>query len=350
MAGIDGRMRQAGRAAGELSNMHRRTLGKQGLEVSAIGLGCLSSPTSAAGQKEALTIPIIHRALDRGVTFFDTAEAYGPWENERQVGKALKRVRDSVQIATKFGYNIVPGGPRPYPSDSRPEQIRRVCDASLQRLGVDVIDLFYQHRTDPQVPIEEVAGTVGELVQAGKVRYFGLCEASANTIRRAHAVHPLSAVESEYSLWTRDIEDGVLPACRELGIGIVPFSPLGRGFLAGSATDPDALPPTDFRRDMPRWQGDALKTNRRLAATFRQIAEAKGRTPGQLALAWLLHQGDQIVPIPATTKLHRVDENMAAAEIALSREELAEIDAVLPRSAWAGARYDARGMATLDRS
>ena len=330
--------------------MHKRKLGRQGLEVSAIGLGCLSSPTSAAGQDEALTVSIIHRALDRGVTFFDTAEAYGPWENEKQVGRALKGVRDQVQIATKFGYNITPGGPRPYPSDSRPEQIRQVCDASLQRLGIETIDLLYQHRTDPQVPIEDVAGTVGELVQAGKVRFFGLCEASANTIRRAHAVHPVSAVESEYSLWTRDIEEAVLPACRELGIGIVPFSPLGRGFLAGSGTDLNELSPTDFRRSMPRWQGDALETNRNLVATLARIAEAKGCSPGQLALAWLLHQDAQIVPIPATTKLHRIDENMAAADIVFSDADLAEIDAALPKTAWVGARYDQRGMATLDKS
>ncbi len=330
--------------------MHRRKLGSQGLEVSAIGLGCLSSPTSAAGQEEALTVSIIHRALDNGVTFFDTAEAYGPWENEKQVGKALKGVRDKIQIATKFGYNITPGGPRPYPSDSRPEQIRRVCDASLQRLGIETIDLLYQHRTDPNVPIEDVAGTVGELVQAGKVRFFGLCEASANTIRRAHAVHPVTAIESEYSLWTRDVEDGVLPTCRELGIGLVPFSPLGRGFLAGSATSLEELSPTDFRRNMPRWQGDALETNRNLAAALRRIAEARGYTPGQLVLAWLLHQHDQIVPIPATTRLHRVDENMAAADIILTTEDLAEIDRALPKTAWVGARYDARGMATLDKS
>ncbi len=329
--------------------MHSRTLGRQGLTVSAIGLGCLSSPTSGSPVEEALTIGIVHRALDRGVTFFDTAEAYGPFENEIQVGKALRGVRDEVMIATKFGYHILPNAPRPHPSDSRPERIRAVCDASLQRLGIDVIDLFYQHRGDPNVPIEDVAGTIGELVQAGKVRYFGLCEASAETIRRAHAVHPLSAIESEYSLWTRDPEEAVLPTCRELGIGFVPFSPLGRGFLAGSGTDLAELSETDFRRNMPRWQGDALENNRRLVDTLRRIAEARGYSAGQLALAWLLHQADDIVPIPATTKLHRVDENMAAADIRLSPEDLAEIDRALPKTAWIGDRYDQRGMATLNR-
>jgi aryl-alcohol dehydrogenase-like predicted oxidoreductase len=273
---------------------------------------------------------------------------YGPFTNEVRVGKGLKAARDRVVIATKFGFKIVQEEGRPRGLDSRPEHIREVCDASLQRLGVETIDLLYQHRVDPAVPIEDVAGAVGDLVKAGKVRFFGLSEAGADTIRRAHKVHPVSAVQSEYSLWSRDIEKAVLPACRELGIGLVPYSPLGRGFLAGAGNDLDELAPNDFRRNLPRWQADAIGKNRSLVETLTAIARGKGRTPAQLALAWLLHQGQDIAPIPGTSKIHRLEENLGAAEIRLSADELAEIERAVPESAVEGGRYDERSMAMLN--
>jgi len=273
-----------------------------------------------------------------GVTFFDTAEVYGPFANEVLVGKALAPVRDQVVIATKFGWRIEGGKNLGVSSD--PARIRAVCDASLQRLGVEAIDLFYQHRVDPQVPIEDVAGTVGELIRAGKVKHFGMSEAGAATIRRAHAVQPVSAVQSEYSLWTRDVEKEVLPTLRELGIGFVPFSPLGRGFLSG-AVDTTALAEGDMRRSNPRFVGEALAKNSALVTSLQAIAADKGVTSAQLALAWLLHQWEHIAPIPGTTKLHRLEENMTAADIALTPADLAAIEAAIPPSEVAGPRYEA---------
>jgi len=329
--------------------MHSRKLGTQGLEVSAIGLGCMGlSYAYGAAVEEADALALLRRAVDLGVTFFDTAELYGPFANEQLVGKALKDVRDRVVIATKFGFTFAPGERRPTGVDSRPEHIREVCDASLKRLGVETIDLLYQHRVDPAVPIEDVAGAVGELVQAGKVRFFGLSEAGAETIRRAHKAHPVSAVQSEYSLWSREIEKAVLPTLRELSIGVVPYSPLGRGFLAGAGTDLDKLAADDFRRTLPRWQPQAIGRNRSLVETLTAVARARGRTPAQLALAWLLAQGPDVAPIPGTTKVARLEENLAAADLRLTAEELAEIERAVPETAVAGGRYDERNMATVN--
>jgi len=318
--------------------MKHRTLG-QGLEVSAIGLGCMGiSASYGPAMADQDGIALIRAAAERGVTFFDTAEVYGPFANEVLVGKALAPVRDQVVIATKFGWRIEGGKNLGVSSD--PARIRAVCDASLQRLGVEAIDLFYQHRVDPQVPIEDVAGTVGELIRAGKVKHFGMSEAGAATIRRAHAVQPVSAVQSEYSLWTRDVEKEVLPTLRELGIGFVPFSPLGRGFLSG-AVDTTALAEGDMRRSNPRFVGEALAKNSALVTSLQAIAADKGVTSAQLALAWLLHQWEHIAPIPGTTKLHRLEENMTAADIALTPADLAAIEAAIPPSEVAGPRYEA---------
>jgi len=318
--------------------MKHRTLG-QGLEVSAIGLGCMGiSASYGPAMDDQDGIALIRAAAERGVTFFDTAEVYGPFANEVLVGKALAPVRDQVVIATKFGWRIEGGKNLGVSSD--PARIRAVCDASLQRLGVEAIDLFYQHRVDPQVPIEDVAGTVGELIRAGKVKHFGMSEAGAATIRRAHAVQPVSAVQSEYSLWTRDVEKEVLPTLRELGIGFVPFSPLGRGFLSG-AVDTTALAEGDMRRSNPRFVGEALAKNSALVTSLQAIAADKGVTSAQLALAWLLHQWEHIAPIPGTTKLHRLEENMTAADIALTPADLAAIEAAIPPSEVAGPRYEA---------
>lgn len=330
--------------------MQSRKLGTQGLEVSEIGFGCMGlTGVYNAAMAEADALAVLDRAVELGVTFFDTAELYGPYENEKLVGKALKPVRERVVIATKFGFKIAPGARGPSGVDSRPEHIREVCDASLQRLGVETIDLLYQHRVDPSVPIEDVAGAVGELVKAGKVRFFGLSEAGAETIRKAHAVHPVSAVQSEYSLWTRDVETEVLPACRELGVGFVPYSPLGRGFLAGSANAAGStMNQNDFRRLMPRWQDEAMAKNRGLVETLTALARSKGHTPAQLALAWLLHQGPDIAPIPGTTKTSRLEENLGAAAIRLSADELAEIERAVPESAVEGGRYDSNGLAMVN--
>jgi aryl-alcohol dehydrogenase-like predicted oxidoreductase len=297
---------------------------------------------------EAQALAVLHRAVELGVTFFDTAEVYGGTTNEVLVGRGLKEARDRVVIATKFGFDLQDAARtgRPRGVDSRPEHIKEVADASLKRLGVEVIDLLYQHRVDPKVPIEDVAGAVGDLVKAGKVKCFGLSEAGAETIRRAHATHPVSAVQSEYSLWTRDPEREVLPTCRELGIGFVPYSPLGRGFLAGAVKG--GLPENDFRRGMPRFQPGAMQANLSLVETLARLAREKGRTPAQLALAWLLHQDPHIVPIPGTTKLNRLEENVAAAEISLSAEELAAIDRAVPETAVEGQRYDETGLAMVN--
>ncbi|MBQ1543968.1 aldo/keto reductase [Caulobacter sp. CCUG 60055] len=332
--------------------MKTRKLGKSGLEVSAIGLGCMGMSWAygpAADEKDA--VAVLHRAVELGVTLFDTAEVYGPYVNEELVGRGLKGLRDKAVIATKFGFDIPPGdGPRrPVGVNSRPEHIKAVADASLKRLGIETIDLFYQHRVDPNVPIEDVAGAVGDLVAAGKVRFFGLSEAGAQTIRRAHAVHPVSALQSEYSLWERGPEAEVLPTVRELGIGFVPYSPLGRGFLTGAVKDAESLGADDFRRTLPRFQGEALGRNLSLVEALTGLARQKGVTAAQLALAWLLHQGEDIAPIPGTTKIGRLEENAGAAAIALSAEDLAAIGAAIPETAVEGDRYDERGMAMVGR-
>ena len=328
--------------------METRKLGGQGLQVSAIGLGCMGlSWAYGPPPDEAQAVGVLHRAVKLGVTLFDTAEAYGPFVNEELVGKGLREVRDRVVIATKFGFDLT-GAPGPSrAANSRPEHIREVADASLKRLGVETIDLLYQHRVDPNVPIEDVAGTVGELVKAGKVRFFGLSEAGPETLRRAHAVHPVSALQSEYSLWTRDPEAEVLPLCRELGVGFVPYSPLGRGFLTGALKGPDDLAASDWRRTNPRFSGEALSHNLGLVETLTRLAKDKGCTPAQLALAWLLHQGPDIVPIPGTTKVSRLEENVRATDIRLSGDELQAIGQAIPENAAQGDRYDPRGMAML---
>jgi aryl-alcohol dehydrogenase-like predicted oxidoreductase len=324
--------------------MHTRKLG-QGLEVSAVGIGAMGMSMSYGpnpGDRDDM-IGVLRHAVDRGVTFIDTAEVYGPYDNEVLVGEAIAPIREQVVVATKFGWDIVDG--RMVGTDSRPEQIRRVADASLQRLGVDAIDLFYQHRVDPDVPIEEVAGAVGELVAAGKVKHFGLSEAGAATIRRAHAVFPVTAVQSEYSLWTRDPEAEVLPACVELGIGFVPFSPLGKGFLTGTVGTDATFGADEIRGRVPRFQPDNLRANQAVVDGVREVAAARGATPGQVALAWLLSRHPFIVPIPGTRRRERVDENAGATAVALSADDISTLDALA--AAVAGNRYDDAGMAMV---
>ncbi|GAA1940899.1 aldo/keto reductase [Agromyces allii] len=326
--------------------MHTRTLG-QGLEVSAVGLGAMGMSMSYGpnpGDRDDM-IGVLRYAVEQGVTFIDTAEVYGPWVNEELVGEAVAPIRDQVVVATKFGFNLVDGQMRGV--DSRPEQIRRVADASLRRLGVDALDLFYQHRVDPEVPIEDVAGTVGELVAEGKVHHFGLSEAAAGTIRRAHAVHPVTAVQSEYSLWTRDPEAEVLPTCAELGIGFVPFSPLGKGFLTGAVAADATFGAGEIRARVPRFERENLLANQALVDHVRALAETRGATPGQVALAWLLAQHPFIVPIPGTRRRERIDENAGATAIALSADDIADLDALVDRLGVAGNRYDEAGMAAV---
>ena len=328
--------------------MHTRTLG-QDLRVSAIGLGAMGMSQSYGpnpGDREAM-IGVLRGAVEHGVTFFDTAEVYGPYVNEELVGDALAPLRGQVVIATKFGWRIEDG--RSVGLDSRPEQITRVADASLRRLRVDTIDLFYQHRVDPGVPIEDVAGTVGELVAAGKVRHFGLSEAAADTIRRAHVVHPVTAVQSEYSLWTRDPEPQVLPTCAELGIGFVPFSPLGKGFLTGTVTASTEFTAGDIRATIPRFTTDNRATNQALVDHVARLAHAKNATPGQIALAWLLAQHPWIVPIPGTRRLERVEENAAATGVPLSADELADLDELAARIGVQGNRYNEQHMSLVGR-
>jgi len=324
--------------------MHTRKLG-QGLEVSAVGIGAMGMSMSYGpnpGDRDDM-IGVLRYAVEQGVTFIDTAEVYGPYDNEVLVGEAIAPIRDEVVVATKFGWNIVDG--RMQGTDSRPEQIRRVADASLQRLGVDAIDLFYQHRVDPDVPIEEVAGAVAELVRAGKVKHFGLSEAGAQTIRRAHAVFPVTAVQSEYSLWTRDPEAEVLPTLAELGIGFVPFSPLGKGFLTGTVSADATFDPTEIRGRVPRFQPDNLRANQAIVDGVREIAAARGATAGQVALAWLLSRHPFIVPIPGTRRRERVDENAGSTAVALSADDIAVLDALA--ATVAGNRYDDAGMAMV---
>jgi aryl-alcohol dehydrogenase-like predicted oxidoreductase len=316
--------------------MQQRQLGRSGLAVSALGLGCMgmSHGYFPLPDRSAM-VSLLRAAVDRGVTFFDTAEIYGPYVNEELVGEALAPVRERVVIATKFGFKVesMPG------VDSRPERIRQVADASLRRLRTDTIDLFYQHRPDPNVPIEDVAGTVKELIREGKVRHFGLSESDAATVRRAHAVQPVAALQSEYSLWTRDVEAEILPTLEELGIGLVPFSPLGRGYLTGAIDETTPLQERDFRSTLPRFTPEARKANAALVELLKAMAVRKNATPAQIALAWLLAQKPWIVPIPGTTKLHRLEENLAAAQLTLTPAELAEIRSAAERIPVQGARY-----------
>jgi aryl-alcohol dehydrogenase-like predicted oxidoreductase len=330
--------------------MRQRTLG-QGLEVSAIGFGCMGLSHGYDGAPpRAEGVQLIRAAVDRGVTFFDTAEVYGPFVNEELLGEALKPVRDRVVIATKFGFDISAGGGRQSGFNSRPDHIRAVCDASLKRLGVETIDLLYQHRVDPDVPIEEVAGTVRDLIAQGKVRHFGLSEPGVETARRAHAVQPVTAIQSEYSLWTRDPErNGILDLCGELDIGFVPFSPLGRGFLTGAIPADAQFSKGDIRATLPRFSVEAMQANQALVEAVRRLAVAKGATPAQIALAWVLAQRPFIVPIPGTTKLHRLEENLAAADIELSLDELAAINAALADIPVEGERYGKTMMAAVGR-
>jgi aryl-alcohol dehydrogenase-like predicted oxidoreductase len=328
--------------------MNRRTLGSQGLEVSAEGLGCMGMTWAYGAGDEQSGVETIHRALELGVTFLDTAEIYGPHDNEELVGRAVAGRRDEVEIATKFGFLIDPSDPYRRGVDGSPENVRRACDGSLQRLGTDHIDLYYQHRIDPNVPIEETVGAMGELVVAGKVRYIGLSEASAETIRRAHQTHPVTAVQSEYSLWTRDPEGEVLPTLRELGIGLVAYSPLGRGFLTGAIRSLDDLAEDDWRRSNPRFQEEALQENLRLADRVGELAEAIGATPAQVALAWVLTKGEDVVPIPGTKNPTRLEENAAATDLPLSEEQIAELDTAVSPDAVRGSRYDDSGMALLN--
>jgi aryl-alcohol dehydrogenase-like predicted oxidoreductase len=328
--------------------MTRRTLGNQGFEVSAEGLGCMGMTWAYGRGDEQSGLETIHRALELGVTFLDTAEVYGPHANEQLVGRAIAGRRDEVEIATKFGFVIDPENPTARRVDGSPENVHRACDASLRRLGVDHIDLYYQHRVDPDVPIEETVGAMSELVQAGKVRYIGLSEAAAETIRRAHATYPLTAVQVEYSLWTRDPEDEVLPALRELGIGLVAYSPLGRGFLTGRIRSMDDLAENDWRRTNPRFQEDALRKNMQLADRVRELADQLSITPAQLALAWVLAKGDDIVPIPGTKRRTYLEENVGAAEVELSDDDIATLDDAVSPGAVAGTRYAERDMALLN--
>ena len=327
-----------------------RKLGTQGLTVSALGLGCMGMSQSygtAAERDERESIATIHRAVELGVTFFDTAEVYGPFTNESLVARALKGRRDRVIIATKFGFRIESGVN--VGVDSRPERIRAAVEGSLRRLATDRIDLLYQHRVDPSVPIEDVVGVMAELIREGKVRFLGLSEAGEETIRRAHAVHPISALQSEYSLWERNLEPRIIPLLRELGIGLVPFAPLGRGFLTGAVKRAEEYPEGDFRRHDPRYQGANFDANLRAASAVHELASKKGVSPGQIALAWLLHKGPDVVPIPGTKRRKYLEENVAAADVSLARAEMATLDAALAAEKVSGPRYGEKLMAQVDR-
>ena len=327
------------RLAVRLLHVESRALGAQGLVVSALGLGCMGMSEFYGPGDEAESIATIHRALELGVDFLDTADVYGPFTNEELVGRAIAGRRDEVVLATKFGIVRRLDDPDYRSVSGRPEYVRRSCEDSLRRLGVDYVDLYYQHRVDLEVPIEETVGAMSQLVREGKVRHVGLSEASAETIRRAHAVHPLAAVQSEYSLWSRQLEDAVLPTLRELGIGLVAYSPLGRGFLTGTIASLDGLADNDYRRKTPRFQGEYLVRNLELLEAVRALAAEKGATPGQLALAWVLAQGPDVVPIPGTKRRAYLEENVAAAVMELSPTELARLEKAMPQAAVAGERY-----------
>jgi len=320
-----------------MSIMQRRKLGRQGLTVSELGLGCMGMSEFYGPRDDTESIATLHRAVELGIDFFDTSDMYGPYHNEELVGRVLKPIRDRVIIATKFGIVRHPDGRREI--NGRPEYVRSACDASLKRLGIDHIDLYYQHRVDRTVPIEDTVGAMADLVKAGKVRYLGLSEASAKTIRRAAATHPISAVQSEYSLWSRDLENEVIPTLRELGIGLVAYSPLGRGFLSGEFKSPDDFPPNDFRRLNPRFQGENFKRNLAVVERVKEIAQKKHFTPSQLALAWALARGSDIVPIPGTKRRKYLEENAAAVEIQLTENDLRRIEEVAPKGFAAGDRY-----------
>ncbi|MCO7264372.1 aldo/keto reductase [Dickeya zeae] len=331
--------------------MQQRKLGPQGPTVSALGLGCMGmSDFYSTRQDENEAIATLHRALELGVTLLDTADMYGPHTNEILVGQAIKGKRDQVFLATKFGILRDPTNPALRGVCGRPEYIRQAVEGSLTRLGVDVIDLYYQHRIDPAVPIEESVGALADLVKAGKIRYIGLSEASAATLERAHRVHPITALQSEYSLWTRDVEAEILPTCRRLGIGFVPYSPLGRGFLTGAITHPDALSADDFRRSNPRFSDENFAKNLQLVEKITQMAQEKAATPSQLALAWVMAQDEHIVPIPGTKRRRYLEENIGAQSIALTPHELDEINAIFPPHVAAGERYGREGMATIDNA
>ncbi|HYR53040.1 MAG TPA: aldo/keto reductase [Candidatus Dormibacteraeota bacterium] len=331
--------------------MQKRKLGKSGLEVSAIGLGCMGMSFAYGTPEERderESIATIHRAMELGVTFFDTAEAYGPYTNEELLARALQGKRDRVIIATKFGFKFDEKGAIAG-VDSRPEHIREVVEGSLRRLKTDHIDLLYQHRVDPTVPIEDVVGVMAALVREGKVRYLGLSEAGEGTIRRAHAVHPIAALQSEYSLWERNLEPRIVPLLRELGIGLVPFAPLGRGFLTGSVKRAEEYPEGDVRRGDPRYQGENFEANMRAASAVRELGARKGVTAGQIALAWLLHKGQDIVPIPGSKRRQHLEENVGAAAVSLTAEEVALLDAALTPDKVSGPRYNEKGMTMVDR-
>jgi aryl-alcohol dehydrogenase-like predicted oxidoreductase len=330
-------------------SLKTRKLGTQGLEVSAIGLGCMPMSQSYGPADQDEAIRTLHRSIDLGCTFFDTAEVYGPHTNEDLLGRAFKGRRSEVTIGTKFGFKIVEGKQRGAETTSRPEDIRKAVEGSLKRLQTDHIDLLYQHRVDRNVPMEDVAGTVGELVKEGKVKYFGLSEAGITNIRKAHAVFPVSALQSEYSLWERNLEPEIIPVLRELGIGLVPFSPLGRGFLTGKVVRAEEYPENDHRRNDPRYQGANFDENVKAAEIVHAVARDHNATPGQIALAWLLHQGDDVVPIPGTKRQSYLEENVGAAAIALSAADLASLDAALAPEKVSGERYASWIMATVDR-
>ncbi len=329
--------------------LRRRKLGNQGLEVSAIGLGCMPMSQSYGPADESESIATLHRAIELGCDFFDTAEGYGPFTNEELLGRAFKDRRNRVVIASKFGFRFKDGKQVGAETDSRPKHIREAVEGSLKRLQTDHIDLLYQHRVDRAVPIEDVAGAVGELVKEGKVRFFGLSEAGVANIRRAHAVHPVSALQSEYSLWERNLEPEIIPVLRELNIGLVPFSPLGRGFLTGAVKRAEAYPEGDFRRGDPRYQGENFDANLEAAKIVHEIAGEVGAKPGQVALAWLLHKGENIVPIPGTKRRAYLEENVASDTVRLSGEQMTHLDAALTPERVSGERYSAFVMATIDR-
>lgn len=328
--------------------MKQRTLGRQGLVVSELGLGCMGMSDFYAGRDEAESLATLDRALELGITFFDTADVYGPYTNEELVGRFLRGKRDRVVLATKFAIMRSLEGAW-LGVNGKPAYVRQCCDASLKRLGVDHIDLYYQHRVDPNVPIEDTVGAMAELVHAGKVRYLGMSEAAATTIRRAHAVHPISALQTEYSLWSRDPEEDILPTTRELGIGFVPYSPLGRGFLTGRFRRPEDLPVDDVRRNHPRFQGENFQQNLQLVDRIRDLAVEKDCTPGQLALAWVMAQGDDMVAIPGTKRRLYLEDNAGAVNVQLSADDLRRLDDIMPRGVTAGLRYPAQTLAAVNK-